>query len=173
MWSSASSKQKLFWFLIITGIRLTWNSCAEGNSIAKEQKLNHFPPVQRGRGKVVGDQEKRLLCIRTEVKSSFGFLEIFIWACSKSLCDFISSGIVVFLEFLAIRCRDITGAVPSGPGRKRHLEGWYISIIHRNKIFISEFIFMRLWIHSNTQKEIWNGSCRSKLALRSRSLITF
>lgn len=71
---------------------------------------------------VIGDKEKSLLCIRTEVKSYFVFLEVFVCTHSKSLCDLITSGIV-FLDFLAKRHGDISGSVPLGPGRKRHLEG--------------------------------------------------
>lgn len=71
-------------------------------------------------GKVVSDKGKLHLCIRTEVKPYFEFLEIFelvLKVCvTLPLLNF-------FLEFLAIKDGDITGSVPLGPGRKRQLEG--------------------------------------------------
>ena len=39
-------------------------------------------------------KEKSRLCIRAELKSYFEFLKVFIYTCSKCLCDLTSSGIV-------------------------------------------------------------------------------
>lgn len=46
-------------------------------------------------------KEKSCLCIRAELKSYFEFLKVFIYTCSKCLCDLTSSR-MVFLECLAV-----------------------------------------------------------------------